>query len=383
MSATIAHIVFDSLAVAPATEWHFLRITDADGFLGHGEASLGSHAQALADCARAILPTLLNREAKASPTATCLPAGNLPQAAIRSAVDMALREIEAMRVSKSLAETLAPTPANTVQFYANINRRSHARTPQSFAASADAAIGQGFEIVKIAPFDEITPELSRDQPLEPLMTKARARIEAVLDAIGDKGKLRIDCHWRFGANAAKAMIDAMAEYRPDWIECPIVETQQAASTIAELRRAAARHGIQLAGLETGTMVASFAPFLAAGSYDVIMPDVKYIGGLDELTNLATLAAKAGTALSLHNPTGPVAHAVSVQAAAALAPNIVHELQFDETPMFAALVASSNAPPIGPRVQLNRNVFGSGLGLSETIVESLRLAERSFVFGERR
>ena len=66
-----------------------------------------------------------------------------------------------------------------------------------------------------------------------------------------------------------------------------------------------------------TGLEGFRPFLEAGIYDVIMPDVKYAGGLRELLRIGEFAAGLGVACSPHNPSGPIAHAHSLHLSAHL------------------------------------------------------------------
>jgi galactonate dehydratase len=148
----------------------------------------------------------------------------------------------------------------------------------------------------------------------------------------------VDCHWRFDEAAAARMIDAAAEQRLHWIECPLPETRDNLAALVRLRNRANAHGALLAGMENGIGSDSFAPFCAAGAYDVMMPDVKYVGGLAEMQRCAELFARHGVAVSPHNPSGPVAHAASLHVSAAMEHFDMLELQFDESPLFDLLVA---------------------------------------------
>jgi galactonate dehydratase len=116
----------------------------------------------------------------------------------------------------------------------------------------------------------------------------------------------------------------------------------------------------------------FAPFLSAGAYDVIMPDIKYVGGLKELLALAADARQAGVELSLHNPTGPVCHAVSLHVCSAIGSTDLLEMQFDESPLFEQLQAP-RLPPIDRDAALTPNLPGIGLSLEGTVLT--RAAER--------
>lgn len=74
----------------------------------------------------------------------------------------------------------------------------------------------------------------------------------------------------------------------------------------------------------------------AGIYDVVMPDVKYTGGLGETRRIAEAAGEAKIAISPHNPSDPVAHMASLHVSAVLENFMILEHQFDETPWFHSL-----------------------------------------------
>jgi galactonate dehydratase len=131
--------------------------------------------------------------------------------------------------------------------------------------------------------------------------------------------------------------------------------------------------MRLAGLETGIGLEAFAPFLAVGAYDVIMPDVKYLGGLGLFAELGDLARRHGAVLSPHNPSGPVCHAASLHVACALAAVDSLEVQFDETPLFNALVGSAFEPPSGGLAPVSQ-APGLGVALDRAWIEKLRIAE---------
>ena len=116
-----------------------------------------------------------------------------------------------------------------------------------------------------------------------------------------------------------------------WFECPLAETPANYAAIKRLRAKANAAGMRLAGAELFIGAAGFKPLLEQGLYDVVMPDVKYAGGLAECLRIAELAARHGTAVSLHNPSGPVCHAHSVHLSAALEGSERLEYQHGETP----------------------------------------------------
>jgi galactonate dehydratase len=197
------------------------------------------------------------------------------------------------------------------------------------------------------------------------MQAGLARIAAVRSQIGADRRLMVDCHWRFDAATASRLITAAAEFGLYWIECPILEIDANIPALVRLRNSANDRGIRLAGLELGIGYEAFRPYCEAGAYDVMMPDVKYMGGLREMLRAAEAFARFGVAMSPHNPTGPIAHAASLHVSAAMAAFDMLELQYDESPLFDSLVGDD----LPPRID-GHSVLPSGPGLG------VRLALRS-------
>jgi galactonate dehydratase len=349
-----------TVEVTPKTRWTFLEVETEAGLRGVGEASLTEHEADIAEAAAQLAPIAFALpDADPAGLPRRLPA-SLPEAATLSALDQALWDISARRQGVSLAEALGGTRRMRVPVYANINRRTRDRTPHAFAQSARTAIAAGHEAIKLAPFDEVRPG-SDAETLSPGL----ARLAAVRDAVGPAIRLMIDCHWRLDSNSAERVIAAAAELDIGWIECPLVETPAAAGAIAALRRAANRRDILLAGLETGIGVQGFEPYLRAGAYDVMMPDLKYVGGLAEVLRLAETLRGAGIGFSPHNPSGPICHAASLHLCAVVPELHSLEIQFDETSLFAELIevdlqqvrSGTIAAPAGP---------GLGVSLQATV-----------------
>jgi len=319
--------------VTPKTRWIFVRISTQAGLQGVGEGSLNGEEAAVLDAVRALSGGLFER-AIAEPIDWPAPA-TLAQAAAVSAVDQALWDIAAQRRGVSVAAALGGVRRQSVPLYANINRRTRDRSPAGFAASARDAIAAGYEAFKIAPFDEVTPP---DAPrVEGALDAGLERIAATRAAIGPARDLLVDCHWRFDEAEAETVIRAGEAQRLYWVECPLPETEANLPALKRLRALANARGIRLAGCELAIGQAGFAPFLRAGTYDAMMPDAKYVGGLAEMMRVADAFAAAGVAFSPHNPTGPICHAASLQVCAAAGSVDRLEVQFDETDHFAALV----------------------------------------------
>ncbi|HVJ24539.1 MAG TPA: enolase C-terminal domain-like protein, partial [Burkholderiales bacterium] len=257
---------------------------------------------------------------------------DLVGAAAFSAIEQATWDVKARKAGRPLAELLGGAKRDRVALYANINRGTTDRTPGGFAARAREAAALGFQAIKIAPFDK--------------MDEGYARIAAAAGAIAGRAELQVDCHWRFDLKKAHEALAECGRLGVTWFECPIPETPENYPAIKRLRAKANAAGMRLAGAETFIGAEGFRPLLEQGLYDVVMPDVKYAGGLAECLRIAELAARHGCAVSLHNPSGPVCHAHSVHLSAALETSERLEYQHGETPKFFEIAPGLEAPAGG-------------------------------------
>lgn len=170
------------------------------------------------------------------------------------------------------------------------------------------------------------------------------RIEVSCEAAGPDVQVLVDCHWRLTVAQARDLIRQAAALELSWIECPLPENPDDCEDLARLRSLKDSLGVRLAGAERGTNFDYFEKFVNAGVYDVIMPDVKYAGGISELARIANMADECGVGFSPHNPSGPLCHLASLHIAAT-APNLLMlEHQFDESPLFLDLCPGA-VPPI--------------------------------------
>jgi len=64
-------------------------------------------------------------------------------------------------------------------------------------------------------------------------------------------------------------------------------------------------------------VKGFASLIESGAVDVIMPDIKHVGGFCELLLVGKYASRSGIEVAPHNMSGPVSNAASVQCAMVL------------------------------------------------------------------
>lgn len=342
------------------TCWSFLRLHASDGHTGEGEATLGGQDHALLAAAERLVPTALREATLENPggfAARHAP-GDVFGASVVSALDQALRDLQAQAHGRPLAECLG-LARDRVPVYANINRRTVERSPDGFAASARAASAAGHVAFKLAPFDEVTRDICAGGSGRRAMQAGLGRIAAVRESVGPAARLMVDCHWRFDEATAMLLNEAAAKLGVYWIECPLAEVEGNIAALTRLRKQCEALGMRQAGLERSIGWEVIRPYCEAGAYDVVMPDVKYIGGVRELRRVASACDELGVAVSPHNPSGPISHAFSLQVSATLSPFDRLEMQFDESPLFDALVGAPFAPIVDGHAA---RPSGPGLGV---------------------
>ena len=327
--APIASITPHFLRVTPATVWSFVRVVLTDGTTGWGEATINGKAGEIAEETKRQAAALRGHVCDPRVGLAPIASGKLGFAVV-SAIDQALWDIEARLAGVSLARHLTASPKASVPLYANINRGTTDRSPAGFAATAAAAVAAGFNSVKMAPFDGLTPAMAATEQGGRLTRTGLDRIAAVGAAIRGQARLQVDCHWRFTPDAAAAIVPELKSAGVVWFECPIPETLDAIPDVRRLRVLSNAAGMELAGLEELSLLSGFLPWV--GAYDVMMPDVKYTGGLAETMRIAEQLTARGVAVSLHNPYGSVCHAVSLHVSAAVASDRPLEIQWGETPL---------------------------------------------------
>jgi galactonate dehydratase len=345
--AAIASLEPVVVNVSPKTNWTFIVVTLSDGATGWGECSLNGWEPLLVAQAHMLAADARGRDAAdVGDLVRYLPhsPGGLVAHAVKSATEQALVDLCARAAGKPIAHFLADAPRAAVPAYANINRSVTDRTPQGFADAARRAVAAGYRAVKLAPFDGVIAEDAARTPIDARTRAGLDRVFAVRDAVGAEVAVMVDCHWRFDIDRAEALLRDIAPAKPWWVECMVSEHPRGFGSIARLTDIAHEQGIRTAGGETIAGADAARAMCAGKLYDVLMPDIKYAGGYAGMRAIADVCAQHGVAFAPHNPTGPIAHVASIHACAAAPALLWLEHQWNETPLFAALV-SGCVPPL--------------------------------------
>ena len=148
--------------------------------------------------------------------------------------------------------------------------------------------------------------------------------------MGDDITVQVDCHERLPLDEVHALLPHLEELGVAWLEDAV-----AIDEIEALSALKAATTIPLAGGELIFDAAEAVPAVELGVIDVLMPDVKHAGGVEQVLSIARSVPQL--AISPHNPSGPVATAASAQLFAACPNTTVLEYAFGETPWRSELV----------------------------------------------
>lgn len=362
----ITSIHCDVVNATPRTNWVFVTVRTEGGLEGVGEATLDWHEPQVELEVAAYAEVLVGKPA--TPNARELgphPAafGGLANAAASSAIEQALWDLAGRRVGLPVSEMLGGAVRHRLRLYANVNRSLlDDRSPAAFGQAARAAAEDGFDAVKVAPFDGVLWAPRQDRGEARRIDEGLARVHAVRSAVGSDIDILVDCHFRFRPRTALAVIDGLAEVDPYWIEAPVPERD-----LDGWRLVRESTDQRLAGGEFLVGLEAHRRFLQETGVDVIMADVKYCGGVGPLRQVAALAESFGAELAPHNPSGPVAMAAAGQVAA-VAPNVpIVEYGWGEVDWRTDLVGG--AERIEDGMLLVSSEPGLGVSLDRMVVES--------------
>jgi D-galactarolactone cycloisomerase len=196
-----------------------------------------------------------------------------------SGIDIALWDILGKATNQPVGRLLGGRYRERVRPYASLLMTE----PGPLAESLLALKAQGYRAFKIGwgPFGR------RDAASD------EAIVRAARKAIGDQNALMVDAggsdaFWTQGLKWAMRTAQMLASYNVAWFEEPL--QPDALEDFVHLRRASP---VPISGGETLTRRQSFRPWLEAGAFDIVQPDVTKVGGISEERQIARLAQDHG------------------------------------------------------------------------------------------
>jgi galactonate dehydratase len=300
-------------------DWLVFKISDG-ALSGYGEASHSKQDDLCKSSAEVLFQrhysdfklTLDNLRSKEAELAALDP--DFVTATALSGLNQALYDLLAKREGTPVWRLFRSEPGfESLPLYTTINRALKTRSGQEYFEVVSKLARQGFQTFKCAPFERVDgPERAVEKSADGLETLSRLRER--FPEIG----MRVDFHERYRPSDFFELIPELERLRLDWLEEPF----EMGPAYSELK---SRTRLRVAAGELFWGQGRFGQIADNEWADVIMPDVKHVGGFGPL--LAALEmARGRIEVSPHNPSGPISTAASLHAAA-LFPDTVRSIEF--------------------------------------------------------
>jgi galactonate dehydratase len=318
-------------------DWLIARLQTSAGVTGIGDASQSGNDARMLEFLHQFVAAMKRRSiydveylrSIAMPEAV---RSKLPAAVAMSALEHCLWDIRGKVFGVPTYDLFGGRIQPRIRLYANINRSTDPRTPAAFADMAARAVAAGFDAVKLAPFDEMPRDLSNAPVIEDFTRRGIACAQAVRDRIGPKVDLLIDVHSHLDVTRGLDLARRFEPLNLFWLE--EVTPPLPVESLAAINREAK---MPTAGGELILGVRGFYPYIKAEAVDIVMPDVKFCGGMLELKKIAALAEGAGLLASPHGPASPVGNVAAAHVCATLPNFNILEFSYGEVPWRAELL----------------------------------------------
>ncbi len=316
--------------------WVLFRVQTDAGLTGVGDASHGSRDDfRVAALGRELLAAFGKRsifdvERLRSIARPRVKELGRPAAVALGGLEQCLWDLQGKALGVPVHKLFGGALRRKVRNYANINRSTEDRTPAGFARMAERAVKAGFDAVKLAPFDGMARLNAPRAEFERDTRRGIECVAAVRQAVGPDVDVLVDAHNHFDLETGLDLAHRLEPYRLFWLE----EVSRDVKALAAINRAAP---MRTAGGESLFGVQGFYPYMQARAVDILMPDIKYCGGMLELKKIAAMAEGAGTPVAPHGVASPVGHMAAAQVAATLPNFLILEYSYGEVPWRADLV----------------------------------------------
>ena len=221
-----------------------------------------------------------------------------------SGIDLALWDLLGKASGQPVGRLLGGRYRDRVRPYASLLMRE----PEKMADELLPVKAQGFRAFKIGwgPFGKKSAAVDE------------AIVRAARDTVGSDSLLMVDAgasdaFWPQNYKWALRTAEMLVDYDVAWFEEPL--HPDALADYVALRRAAK---VPIAGGEVLTRRQSFQPWLEAGAFDIVQPDVTKCGGLSEQRRIAWMARDNGVRFIPHGWNTAVGLASDLQMASAFA-----------------------------------------------------------------
>ncbi|KAK8211578.1 hypothetical protein M8818_003233 [Zalaria obscura] len=281
--------------------WLLVKITDSEGSVGWGEATLEGHTEAIEGTLRGFTTRFTGLEAsniehiwQLAWRQSFYRGGPVFMSAL-AGIDIALWDLNARKLGVPVWQLLGGAVRERVRVYAWIG----GDRPGDVEVQARGRWEQGFRAVKMNATEDVgwldSPSVL-EASVERLKTVKRLGMDGA-----------VDFHGRLHKPMAKQLARLLEPYGPLFIEEPLLsEHPEGVKQVSELTTCPIALGERLYSRW------DVKRFLEDRSVDVLQPDISHCGGISEIKRIAAMAEAYDVAIAPHCPLGPVALAACLQ-----------------------------------------------------------------------
>ncbi|MCT2576794.1 MULTISPECIES: galactonate dehydratase [unclassified Mesorhizobium] len=325
---------------ADMRNWVFVRVeTDQPGLYGWGEATLEWKTQAVVGAVNDLAPLLVGRDPRDIEQAVRIlkkhsfwRLGVIGMSAV-SGIELALWDIFGKWLDQPVWRLLGGKVRDRVKVYTHLglgDMRAVYETLETepLVRRASEVVATGYRALKAV----FIPYSHYHAPLVEV-DKVGRLMEALRKTVGPEVEIMVDFHGRpASASTALAYIDALAPYRPMFVEEPLPpgETGALAQLVAKSR-------VPIATGERLIDRPEFDDLFRARAVDIVQPDICHCGGLLEAKKIAAMAEAVSVGVAPHNPLGPIAGAAALHFAVSTPNHLIQEEMVGAVPWYFEVV----------------------------------------------
>lgn len=284
--------------------WVFLKMETDEGLVGWGEPVVEgwsrTTAMAVEEMGRYLVgrdPRRIEHHWQALYRGAFYRGGPVLCSAL-SGLEQAMWDIKGKALGAPVHELLGGAVRDRIRVYAHVGGQD----ADACVRSAQRRLGEGFTVIKTAPFRAV-----RFVESAAFVDAAVARIAALREAVGDGVDIGIDFHGRVSPPMAVRLAKALEPLHPMFIEEPCLpENVDALVTVARAT------SIPVATGERLFTRWGFREVLEKGAAAILQPDVSHAGGILETRKIAAMAEAYYATIAPHCPLGPIALAACLQ-----------------------------------------------------------------------
>ena len=287
------------IRVYPVSSFVYVVVDTDDGVRGLGEASLSGRRDAVVGAFEHLRPALVGQDATRIEhiwqdlfRGTFWRGGPVLQSAL-AGIDIALWDLNARALGVPVYRLLGGLARDRVLVY----RHSYADTPQGLVERSRALLDEGCRVLRISPVNDDGFDPGR------AVRTGVAHMAALRAAVGPDVEIIFEVHTRLTPARAIELCNALAPYRPYFVEDPIRSENPA--SFATLR---ARTDVALGTGEQLHTKWEFRELVERELVDYLRVDICHTGGITEARKIAAMAEVHYQELATHYTASPVSTA---------------------------------------------------------------------------